>query len=379
MLEDLFDKRGIVGARLEKIFEEKGYTKATICKESGVSRPTMDKILSGTLTNKTNYEKHMQKLCNYLKLSPDALIGNGINRANKTRQLRNAMNITSETLAKRTGISIERLKLIESGAAASTAELRDVALCLGVSVNVLQGMNFFEPQIAQSEFHSGVYGTEELELNGFWGHVGILLNNRKEYLWYPITESTRNHILSSMENERLVMPCMNNKVLYLYMPNVKEIILNSFDCDTPEYVNWNPNVDCGEIPLVIYDAMEDYVVMDQNCIETELISKEFMCYLSQLINQKKWTESEMHEVMDGTVVYYNDGTIRHLSVNFGNGFETLSGEISIIYDFGKTEVADNVILVTDYQDSEIVINLKNVSMIQSPLIQVENAICSEFD
>ena len=131
MLEDLFDKRGIVGARLEKIFEEKGYTKATICKESGVSRPTMDKILSGTLTNKTNYEKHMQKLCNYLKLSPDALIGNGINRANKTRQLRNAMNITSETLAKRTGISIERLKLIESGGGCFHSRIKRCCVMFG--------------------------------------------------------------------------------------------------------------------------------------------------------------------------------------------------------------------------------------------------------
>lgn len=380
MLEDLFDRRSVVGARLEQILADKGYTKATICKESHVSRPTMDKILSGTLTNKTNYEKHMEKLLNCLKISPDVLIGKSMNSTNKTRLLRNAINISSDAIAKCTGISIERLKMIELGEDASTAELRDLALCFAVSVSVLQGRNFFEPQIAQSELILKVYGKNEgVELNGFWGHIGILLNGRKEYLWYPITENTRNHILNSMKNTSLVVPCISNKVLYLYMPNVKEVILNSFDCDPPAFVNWDPNINCGEIPLVVYDAIEDYVVMGQSCIEEELLSENFMCYLDNLMKQYNWTESEMQEMVDGTIVYYNDGIIRNINVDFESGVETLSGEISIIYDFEDAEVDDSIIVVTDYQGCEIVINLKNVSMIETPLRQVENAIYNNFD
>lgn len=58
-LEDLFDRRSPVGTRLEQILIEKKCTKAELSKKTGVSRPTIDKVLSGTITSKKNYETHM--------------------------------------------------------------------------------------------------------------------------------------------------------------------------------------------------------------------------------------------------------------------------------------------------------------------------------
>ena len=52
VLEDLFDRRSAVGTRLEQILIEKKCTKTKLSKETGVSRPTVDKILSGTATSK---------------------------------------------------------------------------------------------------------------------------------------------------------------------------------------------------------------------------------------------------------------------------------------------------------------------------------------
>lgn len=51
-LEDLFDRRSPVGTRLEQILMEKKCTKAELSKKTGVSRPTIDKVLSGTITSK---------------------------------------------------------------------------------------------------------------------------------------------------------------------------------------------------------------------------------------------------------------------------------------------------------------------------------------
>ena len=56
-IEDLFDQRSILGAKLEQLLKQKGYTKKQLCEESGVSRPTIDKLIAGTLTSKNNYEK----------------------------------------------------------------------------------------------------------------------------------------------------------------------------------------------------------------------------------------------------------------------------------------------------------------------------------
>ena len=59
---DLFDKRSVVGARLEEILSEQGYSKSKFCKMCGISRPTIDKLLSGNLTSKANFEKHISKI-----------------------------------------------------------------------------------------------------------------------------------------------------------------------------------------------------------------------------------------------------------------------------------------------------------------------------
>ena len=59
---DLFDMRSNVGPRLEALMKELEYTKAGLCKAAGISRPTLDKILDGSITSPVNYEKHLRKI-----------------------------------------------------------------------------------------------------------------------------------------------------------------------------------------------------------------------------------------------------------------------------------------------------------------------------
>lgn len=72
---DLFDKQSTVGARLEAVLEERGYTKVKFCSTANISRSTLDKLLSGSITSRTNYEKHMTKVLETLNMTPDMLIG----------------------------------------------------------------------------------------------------------------------------------------------------------------------------------------------------------------------------------------------------------------------------------------------------------------
>ena len=141
-ISDLFDKRFVVGSNLEQIMNGKEKTKASRCKEAGISRPTLDKLISGTITNKTNYEKHMGKILGCLSITPDIILGNSKNLFSRTKSIRKALSITSEFIASVTGISKERLEAIEAGQDASIAELRDIAFVLGTSVRCLKGENF---------------------------------------------------------------------------------------------------------------------------------------------------------------------------------------------------------------------------------------------
>lgn len=365
-IEDLFDKRSIVGAKLEMILEERKCTKNDLCKNTGVSRPTIDKLLAGTLTNKKNYEKHIEKILRYLELTPNMLLGNRINNQNKIRKIRNLCRITTDEMSQATGISLKRLKEIESGEQATIAELRDIALCLSISTNVLTNKYFFEPQISDLCTFFSLYNEKNDELSGFWGHVGILLNNLDKYLWYPITESTRSLIYRTMNNEYIVIPCMNNKVLLLCMTNVKELILLDDACDTPCNLNWDKNVSCGEIPLVIYEVLDDYEVDDQ-------ISDTLNVFFNELIKKKGWSEDDISNMINYSTIYYKDGHKRSIFIDF-SAEESISLEIMQIYDYESSDFFNNIMICKEIYGSEILFNMENISMLELPLLRVENKI-----
>lgn len=369
-LEDLFDKRSVVGTRLERILEERNYTKAELCKKSGVSRPTIDKLLSATLTSKTNYEKHVSKILNCLEMTPDMLLGNVANSYSRARSLRSLMELTTEQISEVCGISLNRLKQIESGENATVAELRDIAICLSASVKDLLGENFFEPQISAWDDLIR-FNQDPEDISGFWGHIGISLDNRDEYLWYPITSNTRAFVYNMISNERVVVPCMNNKVLLLYMPNVKEIILLDDACDQPQHVNWDPKVSCGEIPLVVFESLEDYIYRYEE--DEDKLSEKFIEYLDKLVEHKGWSENDMRKMFNGTTIYYQDGKTRPASIDFESS-ESIIAEIINGFEFGDFEFSADILFFEDMDGSENFINLQNISMVEMPLLQVESAI-----
>lgn len=377
-IDDLFDKRSVVGARIEQVLKEESYTKTQLCKQSGVSRPTLDKLLAGTLTSETNYKKHISKILECLTITPDMLLGNVVNRYNRTREFRQSMRFTSESVAEVTGISLERLEEIEAGAQATTAELRDIALCLAVSVRSLLGTNFFEPQVAEMDIFLGNNESKQEEtLSGFWGHVGILLTGKDQHMWYPITRCTRKNIYQMMGNERMIIPCMNNKLLFLNMKNIKEVILLDDACDEPEYVDWDDNVECIGIPLVVYEVLKDYELGLENWSEEE-ISPRFCEILEQLVKNQGWSDEKICEMTGLSRIYYKDGTDRIININFSEE-ESLSEEIVAIYDYGKDAFVEKFLYFQDWNGGEIIINVENVSMLELPLLEVEEAICDSME
>lgn len=373
-LEDLFDKRSVVGARLEQILVEKNCTKAELYKNTHVSRPTIDKILEGTITSKKNYETHMSKIIEYLHITPDMLAGNIACRKNRVREMRSVIKMSTESMAEATGISLERLQQIETGEQASTVELRDLAWELSTSTHVLTDTYFFEPQMGTPEVfvaNSKVQG----EVSGFWGHVGILLTGSKKYRWYPITANTRDMIFRKIDDDLLVIPCMDNKVLFLYMPNVEEITLSDFDCDTPSCKDWDPGVNCGEIPLVLYEALEDYCNED-----VELISDKMKKVLDCYVNKRGKTKDELYYMLKTSVIYYASGKERWAQIEFDD--DTISETVEEVYGYEMSDVEEKFFFYSDDTDgSENFVNMKKISMIELPLLKVEEAIyrrsCSE--
>lgn len=367
---DLFDKRSIVGAKIEKIISECEYTKKDLCEKAGISRPTLDKLLTGTLTSKTNYEKHISKVMDYLGVTPDVLLGNVKNEYNRTRELKSLMKITSEQIAKATDISVARLEAIEAGEQASIAELRDIAMCLSVSVNCLLGKNIFEPQISQLDLFINTCEITECDaISGFWGHIGINTDGSK-MRWFPITSSVRKMLYHVMDNDRIVVPCMNNRILYLNMQHIKEIVLLDDCCDPPQYIDWDYHVSEGEIPLVVYEALEDYIYDDT---DEEFLSKKLKMYLKEFMEKKKLSEDDVYSLVSDSYIYYTDGKVRPINIDFSQR-ESITEEIEMAYLYEESEFVDNVLYCTDTGEAEVIFNMRNVAMMELPLLKVENKI-----
>lgn len=375
-VEDLFDKRSVVGARIEQLMLEKQYTKTKLCKESDISRPTLDKILAGTLSSKTNFEKHIKKILDCLLITPDMLLSNVQNEFIRFGTFKNIMSISSENISNLTGISMERLERIEMGEQATIAELRDVALCLSTSVRSVLGTNFFATQIsALGDYIDLANDEHEKDLSGFWGHIGILANNADKYLWYPITGKTRKDLYNAIDGSFVVVPCMNNRVLFLNMENINSVVFLDDACDGPDNLDWDYDVSEGEIPLVVYDALDYYLTYpDKKHLETEELSVFFYEFLEKYIEENQWDEDYFYMLLDNSIIHYSDGKTVNANIVF-NEFDTISLEVENVYSFAPDYTPDKTVMYEDDNGAEHIVNLSKISFMDLPLLKVENEIC----
>lgn len=72
--DNLFDQRNIVANKIKACLRDKGYTKVAFAKKAEISRPTLDKLLNGSIDNKSTFDKHLQKIMTALNLSVDELL-----------------------------------------------------------------------------------------------------------------------------------------------------------------------------------------------------------------------------------------------------------------------------------------------------------------
>ncbi len=74
VFEDLFEQRNLVATKLKKCIRDKGYTKVSFASKTNISRPTLDKLLSGSIDNKKTFENHMKKVLEVLNMSVEELL-----------------------------------------------------------------------------------------------------------------------------------------------------------------------------------------------------------------------------------------------------------------------------------------------------------------
>lgn len=72
--DELFEQRSLVAARLKDCIRDMGYTKVSFASKADISRPTLDKLLNGSIDNKKSFDRHLQKILKLLNMSVDDLM-----------------------------------------------------------------------------------------------------------------------------------------------------------------------------------------------------------------------------------------------------------------------------------------------------------------
>lgn len=171
---------------------------------------------------------------------------------------------------------------------------------------------------------------------------------------------------------------MNNKVLFLNRKNIKEILVLDEACDAPGFANWDSNISCGEIPYVIYEALEDYWCWENKELLQDKMSEKFLNFMNDFIKKNEWEEDDIYEMIHDSIIYFTDGTQRIAEIDF-DWLSDITDNIQQIYEFGEDLYEDDVWKFCDLNGTEVILNLDNVSMVELPLVSVNNAILKELN
>lgn len=72
--DTLFEQRTLVGKKLKDCIRDLGFTKVFFSEKAKISRPTLDRLLDGTIDNKSTFDKHLQKIFSALNMTADQLL-----------------------------------------------------------------------------------------------------------------------------------------------------------------------------------------------------------------------------------------------------------------------------------------------------------------
>ena len=383
--EALFLNQGVIGAKLEQIMTQRALAKYRLCQGAGISRPTLDKILSGTVTSKTNYEKHIGKILTYLGLSAEDLLGDRPNRLNRIRGLRNKLRMDIDFVAEETGISKQELTKIESGDEATPAQIKDIALSLSTSVAGIQGKEFFPVPVMMPEEILMAYKYDLPEyMSGYWGSVGIRIKGGDDCFWYPITNAARSDLKKVIHSEVIVIPCMNNRVLVLNMKKINEVILLDDACDSPGSDSWSSPINHEDVPQVVYDALYDLPICSDEQIDARQdVSPALQALTRQVIKELDWDEDTLLHLLYRTIIHFTDGRNIEKYVQYDFDANNISGLDELIFSVymmaADQDQANKIIELEESGGEKSFINFENVSFFDIPLREIEPILREEYE
>lgn len=69
--DELFEQRSQMASKWKDNIRDMGYTRVSFVGKSEISCPTLDKLLSGNIDNKSKFERQLQKILKLLNMTAE--------------------------------------------------------------------------------------------------------------------------------------------------------------------------------------------------------------------------------------------------------------------------------------------------------------------
>lgn len=287
------------------------------------------------------------------------------------KKLRETHNLSQKQLAEEINVDLKNLEKWEkSPKNISNNDLSSIAYYFGLSSEKLYDAIIGNvTDLSTNKYH--IHSFKNF-LDGWWGHIGIRLNNQSKPQWFPITVNTANrvsNILANYEsrNEWIVLDTLNNRTLAFDPSRLKNIWLLDENADLPSD-DWVVPDDYEGMPGEFYKALEAYY-MEADGIElgkNEEVSNYSKKDIESFTDIHDLDSDLVRELMTKTHIYNIDGSVQSHIIEA----EKLAEFILII----QLETAALLDFSSKEDGYELYIPSKNVSLIDMPKRYVDKGI-----
>ena len=109
-------------------------------------------------------------------------------------------------------------------------------------------------------------------------------------------------------------------------------------------------------------------------------STELYKYLMEYVRKNGWTEEDIFQLLNTSVFYYLDAIKTRRIIEFYEHYDEIFLTIHNDYGYDFTDIEQNFMFYIDAHDeTENFVNLKGISMMELPLLKVEEEIFRRND
>lgn len=280
---------------------------------------------------------------------------------NNIKKFRVAFGYTQKELAKHLGTTQQTLGRWENGdSEPKQMILKDMALLFETTIDDLLNNNPLTSKITTNRYY---LFRKKHEIDGFWGHLGIMFKGQTKHRWFPITEQTSDDLYellteplkNSVHQPFVSIHTLNNRALWVNLKKIKSIAILDDNADAPQG-DWDLTWDgCQGYSTEIYKALEDSLYVELNDY-----SENFQEILKGIIEKYNLDEDSILDKVRNTHIYSMNGSQESINVDPEHLWDTewhINGEFNFESNFLNLSSPE----ISHFK------NINQIAMISAPL------------